>query len=75
MDCLGSVHVGTLEDTHTTIAEACFLCVGYVQSDLVTDYDKWQTRPLVREGAPNLQDRNFLYIINIWSWATDGAQH
>jgi hypothetical protein len=42
---------------------------------LRTDYDKRHTRPLIREGAPNWQDRNFLYIINIWSWAPDGAQY
>jgi hypothetical protein len=39
------------------------------------NYDKRQTRPLVREGAPNWQDWNFHYIINIWSWAPDGARH
>jgi hypothetical protein len=26
-----------------------------------------QTRPLVREGAPQKQDRNFQTVINIWS--------
>jgi hypothetical protein len=36
---------------------------------------KRQTRPLVREGAPQKQDRNFLTVINIWSWAPDGARH
>jgi hypothetical protein len=35
----------------------------------MTNYDKWQNWPLVREGAPNLQDYNFQNIINIWSWA------
>jgi hypothetical protein len=30
---------------------------------------KRQTRPLVREGAPQRQDRNCQTIINIWSWA------
>jgi hypothetical protein len=44
-------------------------------TDLMMDYDKWQTRPLVREGAPNWQDCNFQYITNIWSWAPDGARH
>jgi hypothetical protein len=51
------------------------LCMYILTTDLMTDYDKRQTRPLVREGAPNWQDRNFLYIINIWSWAPDGARH
>jgi hypothetical protein len=33
-------------------------------------------RPLVREGAPQKQDRNCqTVIINIWSWAPDGARH
>jgi hypothetical protein len=36
---------------------------------------KTQTRPLVREGAPQKQDRNCLTVINIWSWAPDGAWH
>jgi hypothetical protein len=26
---------------------------------LQTENDKWQTRPIVREGAPQRQDRNF----------------
>jgi hypothetical protein len=33
-----------------------------------------QTRPLVREGAPQKQDRNCQRVINIWSWARDGAR-
>jgi hypothetical protein len=33
---------------------------------------KWQTRPLVREGAPQKQDRNCQTVIHIWSWAPDG---
>jgi hypothetical protein len=37
--------------------------------------DKWQTRPLVREGAPNGQDSNFNKEENIWSWAPAGARH
>jgi hypothetical protein len=36
---------------------------------------KRQTRPLVREGAPQKQDRNCQTIINNWSWAPDGARH
>jgi hypothetical protein len=36
---------------------------------------KRQTRPLVREGAPQKQDRNCQKVINIWSWAPDGARH
>jgi hypothetical protein len=36
---------------------------------------KKQTRPLVREGAPQKQDRNCQRIIYIWSWAPDGARH
>jgi hypothetical protein len=32
---------------------------------------KRQTRPLVREGAPQKQDRNCQAVINIWSWLTD----
>jgi hypothetical protein len=33
------------------------------------------TRPLVREGAPPKKDRNCQTVINIWSWAPDGARH
>jgi hypothetical protein len=36
---------------------------------------KGQTRPLVREGALQKQDRNCQRVINIWSWAPDGARH
>jgi hypothetical protein len=31
----------------------------------MTDYDKWQTRPLFREGAPNWQVCNFQNIISM----------
>jgi hypothetical protein len=36
---------------------------------------KRQTRPLVREGAPQKQDRNCQREIIIWTWAPDGARH
>jgi hypothetical protein len=36
---------------------------------------KIQTRPLVRVGAPQRQDHNCQRVINIWSWAPDGARH
>jgi hypothetical protein len=36
---------------------------------------KRQTRPLVREGAPQKQDCNCQTVINIWSWAPDGARY
>jgi hypothetical protein len=36
---------------------------------------KRHTRPFVREGAPQSQDRNCQTVINIRSWAPDGAQH
>jgi hypothetical protein len=36
---------------------------------------KRQTRPLVREGAPQKQDCNCQTVINIWSWAPDGVRH
>jgi hypothetical protein len=36
---------------------------------------KRQTRPLVREGAPQKQDLKCQRVINIWSWALDGARH
>jgi hypothetical protein len=36
---------------------------------------KRQIRPLVREGAPQKQDRNCQTVINIWSCAPDGARH
>jgi hypothetical protein len=35
-------------------------------------HKKRQTRPLVRVGAPQEQDRS-CHVINIWSWAPDGA--
>jgi hypothetical protein len=38
------------------------------------DCDKWQTSPLVREGAPHRQTRNFPTVPKIWSWAPDGAR-
>jgi hypothetical protein len=37
--------------------------------------DKWQTRHLVREGAPHGQGSNFQTRRNIWSWAPVGARH
>jgi hypothetical protein len=36
---------------------------------------KRQTRPVVREGAPEKQDRNCQTVINIWSWSPDGVRH
>jgi hypothetical protein len=36
---------------------------------------KRQTRPLVREGFPQKQDRNCQTVINIRSWAPDGTRH
>jgi hypothetical protein len=36
---------------------------------------KRQTRPLVREGAPQKQDHNCQTAINIWSLAPDEARH
>jgi hypothetical protein len=30
---------------------------------------------LVREGAPQKQDRHCQRVINIWSWAPNGARH
>jgi hypothetical protein len=39
------------------------------------DRDKWQIRPLVREGAPRRQNYNCLTVTKIWSWAPDGAWH
>jgi hypothetical protein len=36
---------------------------------------KRQTRPLIREGVPQKQDRNCQTVIHIWSWAPDGARH
>jgi hypothetical protein len=39
------------------------------------DWDKWQTHPLVRKGAPRWQNWNCMTVTNIWSWAPDGAGH
>jgi hypothetical protein len=36
---------------------------------------KIQTRPLVREGAPQNQGRKCQRVTNIWSWVADGARH
>jgi hypothetical protein len=36
---------------------------------------KRQTHTLVREGAPQKQDRNCQTLTNIWSWAPDGVRH
>jgi hypothetical protein len=52
-----------------------YICTGDNWLRQVTMTDKWQTRPLVREGAPHGQDGNFQEWINIWSWAPDGARH
>jgi hypothetical protein len=41
----------------------------------VSSMYKWQTRPLVREGAPQKQARNCQTVISIWSWTPDGARH
>jgi hypothetical protein len=41
----------------------------------LTNSDKRQTRPLVREGAPIGQDSDFHTRINIWSWAPEGPRH
>jgi hypothetical protein len=59
-----------------------------IQSQVPRDSDPWmtvlastssiykrQTCPLVREGAPQKQDRNCQTIINIWSWVPDGVRH
>jgi hypothetical protein len=40
----------------------------------VSSIYKRQTRPLVRYGSPTNQDRNCQKVINIWSWAPDGAR-
>jgi hypothetical protein len=34
---------------------------------------KQQTRPLIREGAPHQQTRNYLTVIKIWSLAPGGC--
>jgi hypothetical protein len=34
---------------------------------------KWQTHPLIREGAPQKHDRKCQTVKNIWSWAPDGG--
>jgi hypothetical protein len=39
------------------------------------DSDKRETRPLVREGVPQKQDRIWQTVINIWSWAPDWSRH
>jgi hypothetical protein len=36
---------------------------------------KRQTRPLIREDAPQKPDRNCQRVINIWPWAADGGWH
>jgi hypothetical protein len=68
-----------------------FLCVFYFYAFILIFYQlympekdcagkgqqhiKRQTRPLVRERAPQKQDRNFQTAINMWSWAPDWARH
>jgi hypothetical protein len=39
------------------------------------DHDKWETRPLVREGARHRQNRNCLTVTKIWSSTPEGAWH
>jgi hypothetical protein len=36
---------------------------------------KRQTGPLVRDDTPQKQDCNCQTVLNIWSWAPDGARH
>jgi hypothetical protein len=37
---------------------------------------QWQTRPLVRGGARHRKkNSNSQIVLNIWSWAPDGARH
>jgi hypothetical protein len=42
---------------------------------LLTMTDKRQTRPLIRECAPEGQDSNSQTESNTWSWAPDMARH
>jgi hypothetical protein len=35
----------------------------------------WQTRPFVREGDPQKQDRNCQKVMKIRTWAADGVRH
>jgi hypothetical protein len=39
----------------------------------MTNYDKWQTRPLVREDAPYQPTRNRPTVMKIWSKAPEGC--
>jgi hypothetical protein len=50
---------------------------GCIYMTCTTDYDrdKWQTHPLVREGAPHRQNRNCLTVTQIWFWVPEGARH
>jgi hypothetical protein len=41
----------------------------------MTKTDTWQTRPLVREGAPKRHDRNFERGGNLWSMVPDWTRH
>jgi hypothetical protein len=49
----------------------CITCkivnVFYIMTNTDNDSDKRQTRPLVREGALQRQDRDCQTVINIWS--------
>jgi hypothetical protein len=82
--------VSPTTDTQVTIEELLGTMFSFrsVQSRVQRDSDprktalararsiyKRQTRPLVREGAPQEQDRNCQTVINIWSWAPDGARN
>jgi hypothetical protein len=45
----------------------------YITAD--NDCDKRQTRPLVRLGVQQRQDRDCQTVINIWPWAVEGARY
>jgi hypothetical protein len=44
-------------------------------SNLAVRQAKWQTHPLVREGAPHWQNRNCLTATKILPWAPEGDWH
>jgi hypothetical protein len=74
---LGNAHESNMsarQRLETETEERCFLygpCRDVISGQLAESRqfysDKKQTRPLVREGTPQRQDRDCQTVINIWS--------
>jgi hypothetical protein len=64
--------VGSVPKNCKRFQNSKYLYILTIDLLLSTEPNTWQIRPLVREGAPQKQNRNCQRLINIWSWAPDG---